>query len=276
MSAGSLQAVLDNLLGSSEDIDPRTSGAMRILLIDIETYPALTYQWSLWDKFTPIERIVAPGGVLCFAAKWYGEDEVLFSSLWDDGEEGMAQAAWDLLDGADAVVTYNGNKFDIPWLNHLMFTNGLGEPSRFSSIDLYATMGRFRFLSKKLDYVVQRLGIGAKVATYGFQMWVDAMPTEIGGNGDPEAQAAMKAYNIGDVPDTLEPLYNEVIGWIQHHPHVGLYVPGERCQNCGSTEFADDGYARTPLSVYPAYKCEGCGKPHRGKTRLYGVDARAV
>lgn len=267
-----LQEAIEELV----PVDPRIE-SMNILLLDIETYPAKTYQWSLWDKFTPIERIIESGGVLCFAAKWYGDPEVTFSSLWDDGVEGMGQTAYDLLNTADAVVTYNGDRFDLPWLRHLMhMENGLPPVFPFVSIDLFGTMRQFRFLSKKLDFVVQSLDIGQKVDTYGFQMWLDAMPEEIGGNGLAEAQQAMKDYNIGDVSGTLEPLYDEVLPHIKGHPHVALYAPGDRCHNCGQMTLEEAGLARTPLGVYPRARCTNCGKPHRGKSRIIGVDYRGV
>lgn len=275
----SLQGQLDRLLGAPASTDDGTAEHMRVLLIDLETFPALTWQWSLFDNYTPVERIVRPGGLLSWAAKWYGEPDTEFRAVWSEGgPDAMVVRAHELLCEADAVVTYNGERFDLPWLRHVFLEAGLGPASPFASVDLFRTVRQFRFLSKKLDHVVQRLELGAKVKHEGFGLWTSAMPPELGGLGDPEAQARMEAYNRGDVPDTLEPLYDALLPWIKNHPHVGLYAEDgtNRCQRCGSTRLSREGYARTPLGVYRRYRCDRCRSWHRGKTRLQGVDVRAV
>jgi hypothetical protein len=275
----SLQAQLDRLLPADETPANPRAEHLRILLLDIETYPALTWQWSLWDKFTPTERIVREGGLLSWAAKWYAEPETEFSAVWTDGQQGMAERMHGLLSEADAVVTYNGNRFDLPWLRTAVeLDSGMGPTSPFASVDLYATVKRFRFLSNKLGYVTDRLSLGAKLDTGGFRLWTDAMPPELGGNGDPEAQARMEAYNRADVADTLEPLYDALLPWVKGHPHVGLYDESavNRCQRCGSTELERAGYARTPLGVYARYRCAACRSWSRGKRMVSGVDARGI
>ncbi|MDA8440548.1 MAG: hypothetical protein M0Z51_17040, partial [Propionibacterium sp.] len=52
----------------------------RVLTFDIETRPINAYVWGLWDQNVGLTQIVDPGGVMCFAAKWYGEKGVLFYS----------------------------------------------------------------------------------------------------------------------------------------------------------------------------------------------------
>lgn len=274
--SNALQDALTAILGP---VEVHRQEAMRILLLDIETYPALTWQWTLWDKFTPIDRVVREGGVLSIASKWYAEPETGFRALWTEGgRDGMIDWIHGRLSEADAVVTYNGAKFDLPWLSDLFLTTGRKPVAPFASIDLYWTMKQFRSLSNKLDFWTRRLELGSKVGHYGFQLWVDAMPVELGGNGDPEAQALMETYNIGDVGGTLEPLYDEVLPYIKSHPHVGLYseYDGNQCQNCGHTVLERNGHARTPLGVYQRFQCARCGRWHRGRARVHGVDARGV
>jgi hypothetical protein len=252
---------------------------LKILLLDIETYPALTWQWSLWDKFTPVDRLVRPGGLLCWAAKWYGESEVKFASLWGDGVVAMAERMWDLLDEADAVVTYNGDKFDLPKLRSAVeLESGIGPVSPFKSIDLYKTIKQFDFLSRKLDFVCKSLEIGEKIKHSGFDLWPASMPVELGGRNDADAQELMRAYNVGDVANTLEPLYDAVLPWIKGHPHVGLYADDgtDRCHRCGSPEMDEKGRAHTPLGVFTRYQCKWCKSWLRGKKSILMADTRAV
>lgn len=276
-----LQELLERPVGKAvRPMDRATF--QRILLLDIETYPALTWQWSLWDKFTPIERIVSNGGLLSFASKWYGEPETAFRAHWTEGGyDGMIQHIHDRLCEADVVVTYNGDRFDIPKLRtYVELESGLGPVSPFTSVDLFHTVKRVGagFLSKKLDYVVRRLDIGQKVEHEGFGLWIGAMPVELGGLGDPDAQRRMGEYNVGDVADTLEPLYDALLPWINGHPHVALYAEDgtDRCQRCGSTALEENGVAYTPLGAYRRYQCGGCKSWHRGKTRIDGVDIRSI
>lgn len=243
----------------------------RILITDIETRPATTYQWSLWDQHTPLARVIEPGAMLSFAAKWYGEDEVAFEADWTGGHSHMVGAAHELLNEADVVVTYNGNRFDLPWFKTEFLQEGLPPASPFASVDLFTTVRQFRFLSKKLDYILKTLDLGAKVEHEGFGLWVSCI------NGDPEAQARMETYNRGDVTE-LEKVYDALLPWIKGHPHVALYAEDglNRCQRCGSTALVESGLARTPLGTYRRFQCSSCQSWHRGKERLGSVDVRSI
>ena len=48
-------------------------GQIRILMLDIETTPDKVYTWGIWNINVGINQIIEPGGLLCFAAKWYGQ-----------------------------------------------------------------------------------------------------------------------------------------------------------------------------------------------------------
>ena len=54
---------------------------MNTLLLDIETAPITAYTWGLFNQNIPIKAIVDSGTVLCWAAKWLEDDEVMFSSI---------------------------------------------------------------------------------------------------------------------------------------------------------------------------------------------------
>lgn len=280
----SLQTRLDAILPALEEPAPGRGDFLRILLLDIETYPALTWQWTLWDKFTPVERIAREGGLLSIASKWYGEPDTLFQAHWTPGGyEAMVAETHARLCEADAVVTYNGDRFDLPKLRTwVQLESGLGPVSPFTSVDLFRTVRHMGqgYLSKKLDYLCRKLDLGAKVEHEGFGLWTGAMPPELGGRGDPDAQARMERYNVGDVADTLEPLYDALLPFIKGHPHVALYddLAGgpSRCQRCGSTGLEAAGHARTPLGVYRRFQCRVCRSWHRGRTRIGTVDARAL
>lgn len=244
---------------------------MKILILDIETEPHKTYTWGLFNQNIGITQIEEPGRMLCFAAQWYGEREVMFWSTHHDGRDAMVQSAWALLDEADALVTYNGDKFDIPHLNREFLEAGLLPPAPYASIDLIKTVRRqFKNASNKLDWVVQRLGLGAKTSHPGFQLWLDCMA------GLPSAWALMKRYNCQDVRITSK-LYKKLLPWIMSHPNVSLHEGNTSgCKNCGSFKYTLEGNAYTSMGVFKRMRCKDCGKWRRGNVRIMGATSTDV
>lgn len=227
---------------------------MKILLLDIETSPNLAYVWGLFKENIPLQRIVESGSVLCFAAKWLGEDEVIFNSIHKSRRRIMLKQIHGLLEEADAVIHYNGNSFDIPTLNKEFLLNRMTPPSPAKQIDLLnVSRSRFRFLSNKMDYVAQALGVGKKKDTT-FELWVKCM------NNDPEAWVKMEEYNKEDVL-ILERIYNVYKPWIKNHPNVGLYRDSEvpTCPTCGGNNLIRRGYSFTANGKFQRYHCNDCG-----------------
>lgn len=207
---------------------------------------------------------------MCWAAKWYGKKEVMFSSVFHNSEQDMLKQIHDLLDEADAVIHYNGKKFDIPTLNKEFITHGMIPPNPYHQIDLlHVAKKRFRFVSNKLDHVAEMLGVGNKVKHEGHELWVKCM------NNDPEAWEKMKSYNIQDV-NLLEEVYNKMLPWIQDHPNHALYTDQDRpiCTNCGSHQVIKKGIETTKTFEYQRYSCKSCGTPLRGRYSITDKDKR--
>ncbi len=237
---------------------------MNILHLDIETAPNLAYVWGLWDQNVSINQIVESGYTMSWAAKWESGGPIHFSSIHEVKPEKMVKDAWNLLDQADAVVHYNGTKFDIPTLNREFIFHGLEPPSQFKQIDLLRTVrSQFKFPSNKLDYVAQELNLGAKTKHMGMEMWRDCMA------GCPKAWKLMKRYNKQDVVLTQK-LYRKLMPWIKAHPNWGVFLDSDAptCRNCGSTDVKKNGVERTNTLTYQRYKCNACGKPLRGRKRI--------
>jgi len=237
---------------------------IRILTIDIETRPMLVYSWGLFNQFHTIDQIVDHGGLLCFAAKWVGEKEVKFYSEWDDGHDVMVQAAHELLTEADVIISYNGDRFDVKKLNNEFLLAGMAPPRPFKSIDLMkSNKARFDLPSRKLDYLVQRTGLGRKTPHTGFQLWIDCMA------GDAKAHALMRRYNEQDVKIT-EKAYLRLLPWLTNAPHLGMFMRDESfvCPYCGTkigSELA--GLAHTLVQSYDLFQCRRCQGWSRGLTR---------
>ena len=233
---------------------------MKLLLIDIETVPSLVYTWELHNAFIPVEFIVKPSTVLCFSAQWYNEvaQGVEFYSVRKDGYNRMIRTAHKLLSAADAVVHYNGNRFDIPILNREFLKLGLPPPTPAYQLDLCQTVQtKFRMVSSKLAFVGPYLKIGEKVKHEGNDLWLGCM------NNDPECWAKMETYNRQDTA-LLGGLYKKLLPWIDRHPNMGVFLQdGEKivCPKCGSEKVTQDfhGLRRCTTYSYRRYQCLDCG-----------------
>lgn len=243
---------------------------MRILLLDVETAPNVAHVWGIFKENIPIQRILAAGYVMCWAAKWYGEDEIMFDSVHASDTKHMLERVHALLEEADAVVHYNGKKFDIPTLNKEFVMYGMDPPTPYKQIDLYLVVrSTFKFPSNKLDYVLKALGIGEKVQHIGYELWLGCM------NNDPESWRQMEEYNKGDVIP-LEKLYERLRPWITSHPNHALYQNTDRpvCTNCGSSRVISKGIETTKTQQYRRFKCNDCGTPLRGRFTVMDKDKR--
>jgi len=235
---------------------------VRILTIDIEWRPMVSYTWGIWDQNIGITQIVDDGGLLCFAAKWLGDKEILFWSE-NDGHQVMVQAAHDLLSEADVIVTYNGDKYDVKKLNGEFMLAGMGPAKPFKSIDLVKTnKARFDLPSRKLDYLAQRSGVGKKVPHNGFELWTGCI------NGDEASWKLMEKYNRGDVIVT-EKAYLRLLPWITNAPHLAMFTGDSfACPYCGSKKLKRHTEpTHTLVQSYTLFECTNCHGWIRGTTR---------
>lgn len=235
---------------------------MRILLLDIETAPHLAAVFGLFNQNINIHNVLESGYTLCWAAKWLGEDEIFFDSIYHSRPRTMISRVRKLLNQADAVIHYNGTKFDIPTLNKEFLMYGLAPPAPYKQIDLLKTVrNRFRFASNKLDFVARQLGIGAKVQHKGSELWLGCM------NRDPESWEKMEEYNVQDV-HLLESLYHKLLPWIKGHANFSLHKGEEVCPHCGGSHYQKRGKSYTTAGVYQRYQCKDCGTWFRGNKSI--------
>ena len=180
---------------------------MKILLLDIETTPMQVYAWGLWDQNISIDQIIKSSEMLCFGARWLGEKKVVFKSVHHDGKQAMLEELHKLMNEADLLVGWNSAAFDHKHINREFLENGMQPPAPVKDLDLMSiTKANFLFPSNKLDYVAQKLGVGAKVKHSGFSLWIKCM------EGDEKAWAEMKKYQIQDV-NLLVDLYDKLLPW---------------------------------------------------------------
>lgn len=228
----------------------RVNSTAKVLILDIEWRPAQAYVWRMWDENIQPDMLIDHGGMLCFCAHWEGTKDFMFFSEWEDGREGMAEAARQLLDEADAVVTYNGDKYDIPKITGEIVLAGLQPPAPVASIDVIKTVKRFGFNMNRLAYIGPLMGVGGKLKHEGFILWKEVM------DGNKTAQKKMKRYCIQDVR-LLAKLYKRIKPFIKNHPRLDRNP--EACPACNSKHTQKRGWRVTRCFQIQRNQCQNCG-----------------
>lgn len=235
---------------------------MKILFLDIETAPNLAHVWGIWQQDVGINQIMENGYVLCWSAKWFGQD-TQFSSIQTDGYLGMLVKVHALLDAADVVIHYNGRSFDIPTLNREFVIHKLPPPAPYKEVDLLQVVKqKFRFPSNKLEYVSRALGLSGKIKHSGHELWIGCM------QNDPASWEEMRQYNVRDT-ELLEELYMKLRPWVRNHPNVLNYTERRddvSCPTCGSHNLQSRGTYRSSVQTYQRYHCQDCGTWSRSAT----------
>lgn len=231
----------------------------RILIYDIETAPNLAYVWGKYQQ--DVVDFHTEWYIMSIAWKWFGEDKTYALALndFDSHEAGstndkqLVEKLHDLFNEADVIVAHNGNSFDIKKSNARFLMHNLDVPSFYKSIDTKLVAKKyFNFNSNKLNDLCSQFGLGEKVDTGGFELWLGCLAN------DKKAWAKMKKYNKHDVV-LLEKLYLKFRPWIDNHPAVNVIESNpEGCPKCGSTNMQSRGLRYTKTMSYRRYYCNDC------------------
>ncbi len=254
----------------ANDIHQFLPNGVKILVLDIETAPHLAYVWRTFKQNVGVNQMERPGVILSWSAKFVGSEHIFADANVahsDDplDDRGTVATLSRMLDNADIIVTYNGKKFDIPYFNARCLALDLPQPSPYKHIDLYQVVrANFAFPHKSVAGVAKALGLGEKVATGGFELWLDCMA------GNIEAWTKMVEYNKQDVALTEE-IYRKLRPWIKNHPNIGNFMDDAHeeaiCPKCGGKHVHYRGYARTNVGTFRRFQCMNCGG--WGKHRLH-------
>lgn len=226
----------------------------KILFFDIETTPNVAYTWEKYE--TNVIAFKEHWKLLCFAYKWSG-GKTKVKCLRDYSQKGLVKELWKLFNEADILVAHNGNNFDIKKAYALFLKYRLKPPKPSLKIDTLQVARRyFKFDSNKLDDLGEYLGIGRKVNTGGFELWLGCM------NNDPKSWDKMIKYNKQDV-ELLEKVYLVMRPYIETHPNLAL-IDGKllACPNCSSSNVHRRGYRYTRTSKSIRWRCMDCGSWH--------------
>jgi len=242
----------------------------KILLFDIENSPILLWAWGIHDDPSHSMKFVKEDWyVMCWAAKWLGEDDVVSLALTDfrynhhkPCDKKVLKGLWSLLDEADIVVAHNGKNFDCRKSNARFMKHGIKPPSPYRVVDtLTEARKHFMFTSNRLGDLGEYLGVGSKMDTGGFELWKECM------EGNKKSWKKMVDYCKQDVV-LLEKIYLKLQPYMSSHPNVGVILNRAVCPVCGSDKIQYRGYAYTNVNKYRQFVCKSCGAWRRDKKKV--------
>ncbi len=233
---------------------------LKCLILDIETKPILAYVWGLKDQFINLDAIKEDWSVMAWAAKWLGEDRVIYRDMRGHRDflrdDYILRSLWKLLDEADVVITQNGTRFDGPKLNARFIQHGMKPPSPYRHLDTYRIVKHAAaFTSNKLEYLTDKLCTKYKKQKHrqfpGMSLWIECM------KGNIKAWNAMQKYNIYDVLSTEE-LYTKIQAWAPKSAPALTYTFGQ-CGRCKIGRLVNNGRKMTLSGPTLRLRCANCG-----------------
>lgn len=199
------------------------------------------------------------GTILCIGYKWLGQKKVYVPSVleydsWKKckiNDSDLIRDFAKIMEEADVWLTYNGKRFDVPYLYAKMIEYGIQIPPNTPHLDIYWTVKSNMALSRK------------SLANVSWFMKLDAEKTPVDGRdwklaatGDEKAIKYVVDHCKADV-DLLEEAYLKLRPLIRGHVRVAGYGP---CRACGSKDIERRGYAMTSTKGRRIrIKCKDCG-----------------
>lgn len=151
---------------------------------------------------------------------------------------------------ADAILHFNGIRYDEPFVNTRRLVHGMDPLPRKPRIDLlYTAKSTLRIRSKSLDRVAKLLQTKNQKSPVTGRHWVRAM------SGYKESLQYISRHCRADVL-VLEEVYLRLRGRVYNHPRVSTDIAA--CRFCGGRVIRR-GYALTALKNRPVrVQCVSC------------------
>lgn len=249
----------------------------KILLLDIETSPIISYVWDLYNQNVGLNQIKQDSFIIAWAAKWFEKDKIYYMDQRNakniEDESKILKPIWELMNEADVILGQNSDKFDLKRLNTRFLVHGFKTPSGYKKLDTYKMVKRlFGFTSNSLEHLAKTLKLKHQKSKHGkfhgFELWKECL------GGNLEAWREMEKYNKQDVL-VLEDLYNRIRSWDNtFNPNLYHDATQNMC-TCGSTEFRKNGFSYTSKGKFQRYECVKCGRETRDSKDLFSKEKKA-
>lgn len=257
-----------------------------IILFDLETLPDLDKALEVWTQLGswPGRTMKATiTSIICAGYKEFGSKKSKCINAWDfpnweknvNDDKEVCKAIYEVLKRADAVVTWNGKKFDWKFLQTRLMVNGLDPLHDIVHIDalLVARKNLFAF-SNRLGDIGKLLVNDDKLDNGGWKLWVKVHKRQ------KAAMKLMTEYCKQDVT-LLEKCFVKLMPFIKNLPNRNLFRNEKQrnenirlCPYCGSENTYFNGWRYSKTVAYQRLHCQDCGSHSRLDVR--GNNPRSV
>lgn len=217
----------------------------------------------LWDIETYGMNFNADAGfIMVISYKWAGEDTV--HTITRDNPKKWSRKLFDdklicakflkVFEEADMHVTWNGTRFDVPFLQTRMLKHRLGYLPPVPHEDGLRTARRTLKMRRSLDNIQKFFELGTKKEDMNLtKVW---MPAAM---GDPIALKQVIKRCESDVK-LLEEAYNLLAPLSRVHPNVAsMQGKAIGCPICGSQKLHKRGKRQALRHYRERYQCQDCG-----------------
>lgn len=238
----------------------------KILVLDIETLPDLPKVLKHLPRIDdwPGQSLKASiNSVLCIGFKWLGEKQTRIISCWDfkswnssvNDDKELLKAFAKIFNQADAIVTQNGKKFDIKFLQTRYMINGLDAlDHKVLHLDTKQIAKRYLYIiGNRLNDLAEITNSAKKLENGGWELWEKVW------RKDPKAMKLMARYCKQDVK-TLEEVFLKLRPFITQIPNANLWKAElNACPTCGSLNVKKDGFRTYKERKMQRIRCNECG-----------------
>ena len=177
---------------------------------------------------------------------------------------------WKVLDEAEVIVAHNA-AFDRGWIEGRFMDLGWKQPSKYYVYCTFRTLHGLNGISKKLDYLSQKLIGTKKVSHEGLPLWIGCS------NGDVASFEKMEEYNIGDIYDTLYKVFMRTALYVNRIKAIDLGGQGIYCSVTGHPlELLEESYRnRLTGLLYNVYRNDFYNLEYRDRYNIRSKKAGA-
>lgn len=236
---------------------------MKTLFLDIETSPNITFSWQQgFKKNIPINMLIKERAIILISYAINSGD--VKTIRWDNKKQcdkQLLKKISKIINDADEIVTQNGDKFDIKFINGRLAFHGLQNLMPIASSDTLKMARRVFYLnSYKLDYLGEYFGLGRKIDTGGFDLWKSIMLDKC-----EKSMNKMQKYCEQDVA-LLRDVYEYICQYTHSNAPKG---DGDKtCPNCRNESLEKNGWYTSAAGFkYRRFRCRGCGFGSKRRVR---------
>lgn len=209
-------------------------------------------------------RTLSPdlGSIICFGYKILGQKKADCVSAWDfenwkedvNDDSAVCMMAYEILKDADVLVTHNGKKYDMPYLNNRLMKNGFPPLHKITHVDTKVVSKRIKPYSASLNALAKQFNLEQKMENGGAGLWDKVRERNLKG------QKTMTDYCKQDV-EVLEQLYLKLRPLLKNSETANFSIrkQGKSCNTCGSHDIISHGQYMRKTGIRQRYICKNCG-----------------